>query len=160
MDEFTKRAILSAIKAEKKSHDLYYLAARHTTDPEARNFLMRLACDEFEHMSGFISIYPEGESELTPLLNESHDGNAFAYKELLEMLTQITTWDQALSIAKLEEQACIEQYSILIDAIQLPDVKGMFRKALEETEQHLESINTEYARRMNMADDAGTNSMQ
>ena len=147
MDEFTKRAILSAIKAEKKSHDLYYLAARHATDPDARGFLMKLACDEFEHMSGFISIYPEGESELTPLLDGIPDRNVLIYKELLEMVTQITTWDRALSIAKLEEEACIEQYSILVEAIQIPDVKDMFKKALDETEQHLESINIEYARR-------------
>jgi len=159
MDEFTKRAILSAIKAEKKSHDLYYLAARHATDPDVREFLMGLACDEFEHMSGFISIYPEGESELTPLLNDCPDGNVFAYKGLLEMLNQIITWDQALSIAKLEEQACIEQYSLLVEAIQSPDVKGMFRKALDETEKHLESINTEYARRICMANDSESNSM-
>jgi rubrerythrin len=160
MDEFTKRAILSAIKAEKRSHDIYYLAARHATDPDAREFLMKLACDEFEHMSGFISIYPEGESEFTPLLDRSPDGNAFIYKELLEMVTQITTWDRALSLAKMEEEACIEQYSILIEAIQLPDVKEMFKKALDETEQHLKSINFEYALRKNMANDAGYNSTQ
>jgi rubrerythrin len=58
----------------------------------------------------------------------------------------------------LEEEACIEQYSILVEAIQLPDVKEMFKKALDETEQHLESINIECARRKNIVNDAGSNS--
>jgi rubrerythrin len=57
----------------------------------------------------------------------------------------IDSWDQALSIAISEEKSCIEQYSILVDAIRVPEVHGMFKKALSETEKHLETIVAEYS---------------
>ena len=156
MDDFTRRAILSAIETEKASHDFYYLAASRATDLKSREFLMKLACEEYEHMSGFISIYPEEECEITPFPNEGYDGNAFVPQELLAKINRIDTWDQALTIAIMEEKSCIEQYSTLVDTIRMPEVHCLFKRALDESKQHLETIEAEYARYICAPNDSDT----
>jgi rubrerythrin len=155
MDEYTKRAILSAIRFEKMSHDFYLLAASKATEPETSKLLMKIAFEEFEHMAGFIRLYPD-ESEIIPLLNGVSDLKTLCYQELLTKINNIKTRKEVFAIAIKEEQSCIEQYSSIIDSVRIPEVQGLFKKALHETEQHLETMEAEYARCLGMVDDSET----
>lgn len=154
MDEYTKRAVLSAIRTEKSSHDFYLLAASKATDQETRGFLMKLACEEFEHLVGFIMLYPGGEDDFIAIHNEISDRNDLGCRELLAKIDSIDSRKEALAIAIAEEQFCIELYSAFVDTIRDPKRHAMFNKALYETRQHLETIETEYARCMGMINDS------
>lgn len=153
MNEFTKLAISNAIKTEKASHDFYRLAADKAVNPETRELFKRLACDEFEHMSGFIRLYPGGEGEYADLLRGASGCETHCRRTLLDDVGDVGDMGtrEALAIAIKEEQSCIEQYSILVDAIRDPEMHEMFCRALRETEKHLEAIESEYARSKAMA---------
>ena len=154
MDELTKAAILNAIKTEKKSYDFYYLAASQVADPESRNLLMKLADEEFEHLEGFIRLYPKGERDFTGLLDKDLEISKLCCSKLPADRSKFSSLKDALSIAIDEEKSCIELYSTFIASIRMPAVHDMFKKALVETEQHLETIEAEYAQCMGMVNDS------
>jgi rubrerythrin len=146
MDEYTKSAIKSAIRTEKFSYDFYFMAASRTTDPEIQAFLLKLASEEFEHLAGFIRLYPGDKGDLAPFVNEVAGENEAIYRDLLADPEGMDTLEKALAIAIREEQSCMEQYSTFVTTIRIPEVHGMFQKALDETEKHLAAIEAEYAR--------------
>ncbi len=150
MDEYTKKAILSAIRFEKASHDFYLLAASKATEPETRAFLMKLAREEFEHLVGFIMLYPGGERNFSVMRNDVLGSDDLGSRELLAKIDSIDSRKEALAIAVKEEQVCIELYSTFVDTIRNTKIHAMFSKALYETRQHLETIEAEYARCMGM----------
>lgn len=153
MDEYTKTAILSAIRTEKASHDFYLLAASRATVPETRNLLMKLAREEFIHLAGFIRLYPGEQSEIALLACDSNENNP-GYLDRLTTCSGLDTREKALAVAIKEERSCIELYSHYVAAIRVPEVHSMFKKALEDTEKHLETIESEYACCMGMVNES------
>lgn len=157
MDAYTKSAIESAIRIEKSSYDFYFIAASRATDPEIQALFLKHASEEFEHLAGFIRLYPGEKSELAPFVNALASENEVVYQELLADPHVIDSVEKALAVAINEERACVEQYSIFEATIRIPEVHAMFRKALDETEHHLANIEAEYACCMGRSYDAATN---
>jgi rubrerythrin len=145
MDEYTKTAILSAIRIEKTSHDFYLLAASRVADPETRELLVKLACEEFEHLVGFIRLYPGEQIDISPVVCEAVNGKDPGYWDLLAKYNGLDTREKALSLAIKEERSCVELYSTFVTTIRIPEVHNMFTRALAETEMHLSAIEAEYA---------------
>jgi rubrerythrin len=152
MDDYTKSAIVSAIRTEKASHDFYLLAASRASNGEARRMLLQLAAEEFEHLTGFIRLYPGDRGDIASLLSADETGT-IPPRDLLADCHGIDTLEKALAIAIQEEQACAEQYSAFVATIRIPEVHDMFKRALDETERHLATIEAEYASRMGMVND-------
>lgn len=157
MNDFTKSALLNAIKTEKESHAFYLLAANRVKDPAAKQLLMNLANEEYEHLSAFMSVYPETVSETTCLFNDLSIGNSQGKWKILSMNRNVDNRKEVLNIALKEEQSCIDLYSTFVETIKAPEVHSIFAKALDQTKQHLETIEAEYARSMAMVDDSEMN---
>lgn len=145
MDEFTKKAILNAVRIEKTSYDFYLLQAARTENPETYRLLMKLAGDEFEHLTGFLRLYPGNGSELVAYLHGNPDARSGGPDLWMQIPVPVSR-EEALTIAINEEQACVDLYTTFVDSIRLPEVHAMFTKALNETRQHLETIKAEYDR--------------
>jgi rubrerythrin len=157
MNEFTKIAILNAIKIEKASYDLYRLAANSAIQSETVELFNNLASEEFEHMVGFIDLYPGDKSEITSLINGISIRSKLNLSDLQTIRNCSDYRKQVLSIAMKEEQFCIDLYTTCISLIHIPEVNNVFKKALEETKQHFDTIEAEYACSMGMVNDSDIN---
>lgn len=146
MDEITKKAILNAIRIEKTSYDFYLIQAGRTVNPETYRFFIKLAGDEFIHLTGFLRLYPGDGSELAAYLQGDPDTSSGGSSDLWMQIPVPVSLEEALTIAINEEQACIDLYATFVESLRLPEVHAMFTKALDETRQHLETIKTEYDR--------------
>jgi rubrerythrin len=158
MNDFTMNAIASAIKTEKESHDFYLLAANRVKDPDAKKLLKNLAEEEFEHLTGFLSLYPGDAPKTSSFTIDDLNvyGNGGKWK-ILSMDRRVDNRQEVLNIAIKEEQSCIDLYSVYVETIKAPEVRRIFEQALEQTRQHLETIEAEYARCMAMVDDSEMN---
>jgi rubrerythrin len=154
MNEFTKLAILNAIKIEKASYDFYRLAAACAKDAETTTLLNNLASEEFEHLVGFVKLYPGAKSDITSLTSGISGSFNINPSEHQNLHNNLDNREMVLSIAMKEERSCIELYSTYVATIRDQEVHDMFKKALDETKNHLDTIDAEYAFCMGMVNDA------
>lgn len=146
MDEGTKIAVSSAIRTEKASYNFYRRAAAQATDLKTRDFFVKLASEEYEHMTGFIRLHPEGERAFAHLLDGGAKSRAPHCMDVSGEIDNVGILEKALAIAIQEEKSCIDLYSGLVGAIRNPEMHRMFSKALDETHNHLQLIEAEYVR--------------
>jgi rubrerythrin len=77
---------------------------------------------------------------------------------LLEKAIDEETHEQkALEIALKEEKACIEQYTVLVQDIINPLVRGIFSRVINETQNHYDMIEEEYRHVMAMVHESDQN---
>ena len=151
--EYTaQEALKLAIQAEKGSMDFYRRAASVTRNPRAKRVFDLLANEEVGHLKSFFDLYKGGEfgNDLKLFILSPPDKRNSNYQMLEKAIDGETHEQKALEIALKEERTCIEQYSILVQDIVDPLVRGIFMRVIKETQKHYDMIEEEYRHVMTM----------
>lgn len=151
--EYTaQEALKLAIQAEKGSMDFYRRAASVTRNQRAKKVFDLLANEEVGHLKSFFELYRGGEfgGDLKMYIASPPDRKNSNYQTLEKAIDGDTHEQKALEIALKEERTCIEQYSILVQDIVDPLVRGIFMRVIKETQKHYDMIEEEYRHVMTM----------
>jgi rubrerythrin len=151
--EYTvQEALKLAIQAEKGSMDFYRRASSVTRNLRAKKVFELLANEEVGHLKSFFDLYKGGEfgDDLKMFVSSPPDRKNLNYQTLEKAIDGNTHEQQALEIALKEERTCIEQYSILVQDIVDPLVRGIFMRVITETQRHYDMIEEEYRHVMTM----------
>ena len=151
-DPMQLAAIVTAINIENRTLGFYRAVTSRVNDSSTRRIFTLLADEEAEHLESFCHLYQGDKSELVDILNRNNVHADSYYSSLLDSIDSTTTEKDALRIALKEEQACIEWYSVFVDAIHAPHVRDVFVRILNESNKHGEIIGDEYMRIMRMVD--------
>jgi rubrerythrin len=145
-------ALKLAIQAEKGSMDFYRRAASVTMNQRAKKIFDLLANEEVGHLKLFFDLYKGGEfgEDLKTFISSPPDRKNSNYQTLEKAIDGDTHEQKALEIALKEERTCIEQYSILVQDIVDPLVRGIFMRVIKETQKHYDMIEEEYRHVMTM----------
>jgi rubrerythrin len=79
------------------------------------------------------------------------------FQKLEKAIDEDTHEQKALEIALKEEQSCIEQYTMLLQDIIDPLVRGIFMRVINETQKHYDLIVEEYRHVMTMVHESDQN---
>ncbi|HTP67121.1 MAG TPA: ferritin family protein [Geobacteraceae bacterium] len=151
--EYTvQEALKLAIRAEKGSMDFYRRAAAVTRNQRAKRVFELLANEEVGHLKSFYDLYKGGElgGDLKEYMAFPPDRKNVSFHTLEKAIDEETHEQKALEIALKEEKGCIDQYSILVQDIVDPLVRGIFMRILKETQKHYDMIEEEYRHVMTM----------
>jgi erythrin-vacuolar iron transport family protein len=151
--EYTaEEALKLAIQAEKGSMDFYRRAATVTRNQRAKKVFDLLANEEVGHLKSFFDLYRGEEfgGDLQTYMASPPDRRNTNYQSLEKAIDEETQEQKALEIALKEENTCIEQYSILVQDIVDPLVRGIFMRVIKETQKHYDMIEEEYRHVMTM----------
>ncbi|HEY4745795.1 MAG TPA: ferritin family protein [Desulfuromonadaceae bacterium] len=153
MRSLLRVALHTAALFEKQSFDFYLRAADLVENSRAKQMFKLLASEELAHMQEFCRLYHQhGFGDLSGLADLPADLDTTTFRNLLTAVTAGTLEREALEISLREEQACIDNYSELIRALNEPDARRVFEHALRETRVHLDIIRDEYMRLTRLAD--------
>ncbi len=158
--EYTvQEALKLAIQAEKGSMDFYRRAASVTRNKRAKQVFELLANEEVGHLKAFYDLYRGGEfgSDLKDYMAFPPDKKSVSYQTLEKAIDEATHEQKALEIALKEEKSCIDQYSVLIQDIVDPLVRGIFARVIKETQKHYDMIEEEYRHVMTMVHESDQN---
>ncbi|HEY5974485.1 MAG TPA: ferritin family protein [Geobacteraceae bacterium] len=148
-----QEALKLAVQAEKDSMDFYRRASSATKNERARKVFDLLANEEVGHLKSFFEHYKGSEfGDLKSFMETPPNTNNPTYMKLEKAISEETHEQQALEIALKEEQACIEQYSVLVKDIIDPLVRSIFERVIKETQGHYDMIEDEYMHVMKMVD--------
>ncbi len=147
-----QEALKLAIRAEKGSMDFYRRAAAVTRNQRAKLVFELLANEEVGHLKSFYDLYKGGEfgSDLKTYMASPPDKKSATYQTLQKAIDEDIHEQKALEIALKEERNCIDQYSILVQDIVDPLVRGIFMRVIRETQKHYDMIEEEYRHVMTM----------
>jgi rubrerythrin len=146
MQSIQLAAIVTAINIENRSLGFYHAVTLKIRGINTRQIFEQLAKDASEHLQLLCNLYDGNKEELVKVLNEKNLYSNPYYCALLKSIDGDTTEIDALSIACDEKQACIECYTVFLDAIREPVIHDMFLKMIEKHRIQYELINKEYAR--------------
>ncbi|HEX2769315.1 MAG TPA: ferritin family protein [Geobacteraceae bacterium] len=158
--EYTQQEALKlAIQAEKGSMDFYRRAATVTRNKQAKKVFDLLANEEVGHLKSFFDLYKGGEfgSDLKAYMACPPDRKNATLQMLEKAIDEETHEQKALEIALKEEKACIEQYTVLVQDIVDPLVRGIFSRVIDETQKHYDIIEEEYRHVMTMVHESDQN---
>ncbi len=158
--EYTvQEALRLAIQAEKGSMDFYRRAAAAVRNVRARQVFELLANEEVGHLKSFYELYKGKEfgSDLKAYMAFPPDKKSASYQTLEKAIDEETHEQKALEIALKEEKNCIEQYSLLVQDIIDPLVRGIFNRIIKETQKHYDMIEEEYRHVMTMVHESDQN---
>ncbi len=158
--EYTvQEALRLAIQAEKGSMDFYRRAASVTKNERAKRVFELLANEEVGHLKAFYELYKGGEfgGGLKEYMAFPPDKKNLSYQTLEKAIDEDTHEQKALEIALREEKGCIEQYSLLVQDIIDPLVRGIFSRVIKETQKHYDMIEEEYRHVMTMVHESDQN---
>lgn len=144
-------AIRVAVETEKELMDFYRRAAEITQDPGGKKVFETLANDEREHAKHFFNLYT-GDSLGT--FEQFIDGPGKAHSAMMRDLEKLLSSDvkerEAMAIALREEQELEKKLRLMASRIVDPRVRRVFDRMAEETRQHYDVIESEYAHLMGM----------
>ena len=158
--EFTQQEALKlAIQTEKDSMDFYRRAAAVTRNQRAKKVFDLLANEEAGHLKSFFDLYKGREfgSDLNSYMASPPDRMNATLQMLEKAIDEETHEQKALEIALREEKACIEQYTVLVQDIVDPLVRGIFSRVINETQNHYDMIEEEYRHVMAMVHESDQN---
>jgi rubrerythrin len=158
--EYTAHEALKlAILAEKGSMDFYRRAASVTRNTRAKKVFDLLANEEVGHLKSFFDLYKGGEfgSDLKTYMETPPDMKNATFQKLEKAIDENTHEQKALEIALKEEQTCIEQYTMLLQDIIDPLVRGIFSRVINKTQKHYDLIAEEYRHVMTMVHESDQN---
>ncbi|HTY20527.1 MAG TPA: ferritin family protein [Geobacteraceae bacterium] len=158
--EYTvQEALKLAIQAEKDSMDFYRRAAAATRNMRAKNVFSLLANEEVGHVKAFFDLYKGGDfgRDVKVFLETPPDMRNATFQKLEKAIDQNTHEQKALEIALKEEKSCIEQYTMLLQDIIDPLVRGIFSRVIKETQKHYDMIEEEYRHVMTMVHESDQN---
>lgn len=146
-----EEALKLAIQAEKDSMDFYRRAAEVTKNERAQKVFTLLANEEVGHLKAFFDHYKGGEfGDLQTYMASPPNRDNPTYRALERAIDEETHEQKALEIALKEEQACIDQYTVMAQDIIDPLVRTIFERVVKETRNHYDLIESEYAHIMTM----------
>jgi rubrerythrin len=158
--EYTQQEALKlAIQAEKDSMDFYRRAASVTRNQRAKKVFDLLANEEVGHLKSFFDLYKGREfgSDLNTYMASPPDRKNATLQLLEKAIDEETHEQKALEIALKEEKACIEHYTVLVQDIIDPLVRGIFSRVINETQKHYDMIEEEYRHIMTMVHESDQN---
>ena len=153
MEQFMVEALRTAILTEKKSHDFYKYAAQLVSNSRVRDLFDFLAKEEVVHLQAFYEIFPENcHGDIQSLMKQPINLDNPIYQALMDEVDIDTRERQALEISLREERACIDNYTIMVGCFREPQMRGVFKMALNDTYKHYKIIQKEYMRAMWMVE--------
>jgi rubrerythrin len=158
--EYTQQEALKlAVQAEKDSMDFYRRAASVTRNQRAKKVFDLLANEEVGHLKSFFDLYKGREfgSDLKTYMASPPDRKNATLQLLEKAIDEETHEQKALEIALKEEKACIEHYTVLVQDIVDPLVRGIFSRVINETQKHYDMIEEEYRHIMTMVHESDQN---
>ena len=154
MESIHRKAIATAIALENRNLSYCRAVMSKVTDSGTRRVFELLAAAEAEHLGSLCRLYPGCADELNSILNMDNMHADQYYCLLLASICGDSPEFDTLRIARKEEQACIELYSVFVDIFWEPHVRDVFARILNETRTQVEMIREECTRLMKVA--AGT----
>jgi rubrerythrin len=158
--EYTvNEALRLAIQAEKDSMDFYRRASTVTGNQRAKRVFELLANEEVGHLKAFFDLYKGGEfgDDLKKYMETPPDMRNATFHQLEKAIDENTHEQKALEIALKEEKSCIEQYTVMVQDIIDPLVRGIFTRVIKETQKHYDMIEEEYRHVMAMVHESDQN---
>lgn len=147
-------AIHEAIQTEKDVMDFYNKAAEITKNERAKKVFLTLAAEEREHASNFFHLYTGAElgSFEDFMASPPRDVSAML-SQLLQALDEAASERKAMELALAEEENLAKNLRATAALIVDPAVRGVFEKMAQETDDHYQIIEAEYAFMMGMVHD-------
>lgn len=148
-----EQAILESIQTEKNAMDFYLQAAGHMKDPDAIRTFEVLAREERTHAKHFFDSY-RGDliGDFETFINRPPAVDSLWLIDLDEELAGEFNERKAMLLAMKKEQELEKSLRDTAARMKDPDVKAVFEKNADETRNHYEVIEAEYARLMAMVD--------
>lgn len=146
-----EEAIRIAIETEKELMDFYQRAAEITKDPSGKKVFSTLAEDEREHVRHFFNLY-NGEmlGTFDDFISKPGNTQSAMMHDLEKLLDCDIKERKAMEIALREEQDLEKSLRLTASRIVDPMVRSVFERMANETHQHYEVIESEYAHLMGM----------
>lgn len=146
-----QEALKRSIQTEKNARDFYRLAAKHMKNDRARKTFDLLAREEQDHARMFYDLY-EGEDipdfEAFMAVDPDRDSD---WLTAFERLTMEDLNDrQAMELALEKERKLADSLRKMAERIADEEVRQVFLKNAESTEQHFALIESEFAHLMGM----------
>ena len=151
-------AIVNAIIIENRSLKMHLALLAKVNDVRSKLVLELLAVDGAGQLESFCNLFADNEDEL---INTLIDNSIYADPYCCSLFDSVDGGSaeiDALLIALREEQICIRRYSECVETIQVPHIRDVFVRILNETHKHCEMILEEYMRLMNMVAGTGPDS--
>jgi len=146
-----QEAIREAIQTEKDVMDFYLRAAEITRNKRAAKVFTTLAGEEREHAGNFFHLYSGedlGNFEAF-MATPARDASTMLHN-LRKALDENVHERRAMEIALAEEQDLAKNLRATAERIVDPAVRALFTRMAEETDQHYQIIESEYAHLMGM----------
>lgn len=151
-------AIRHAIETEKELMDFYLRAAALTKDPGGKKVFETLAAEEREHARDFFSIYQGGAlGTFEQYIDSPGKSQSAMMHDLEKMIGSDLKETHAMEIALREEQDVEKNLRFTASRIVDPMVRNIFNRMADETRQHYDVIESEYARMMGMVHETDIN---
>ncbi len=153
-----QEALKLAIETEKNVRDFYLRAADVTNDPQGKKVFSLLAGEEHEHASHFFPLYKGSDlGSFDEFMARPAKADTAMLKSLQKALDENVHERKAMEIALKEEEDLEKNLRMTAARIIDPAVRGVFEKMAEETRNHYELIESEYARLMGMVHETDIN---
>ena len=146
-----QEAVKRSIQTEKNARDFYRLAARHMTNERARKTFDLLAREEYDHARMFYDLY-EGDDipDFEAFMAVDPDLDADWLTDLERMTMEGLNDRQAMELALEKERKLADALREMAERIDSEEVRNVFLKNAESTEQHFALIESEFAHLMGM----------
>jgi rubrerythrin len=150
MESIHQKAIVTAITIETRSLNYCRAVMSMVINTTTRRLFELLSHKEAEHVGSLCHLYTGSADELATILNTSSMYDDPYCLSLLKSIEGGFQEYEALRIARREEQACIELYSVFVDIFREPHVRDVFVRILNEANNNVGMITEEYERLMNV----------
>lgn len=146
-----QQAVKRSILVEKCARDFYRLGASHMRDARARKTFELLAAEELEHARELYELYegkdiPDFDAFMSVDPKSDFDWLNVAEKAMMAQFDERHALELALNRADAREKALRE----MADKIEDPAARAIVLRNAEETHQHYELMESEYAHLMGM----------
>jgi rubrerythrin len=146
-----QEAIKLAIHAKKDLVDFYQKAAEITKNPEGKRVFELLANEVKENTKRFFDYYKsEGLGSFEEFMAMPPHPESAMLVELQKALDENIHERKAREIALREEEDLEKNFHLIASKVVDPMVRKVFERVAEETHNHYEMIESEYARTMGM----------
>ncbi|PLX84835.1 MAG: ferritin [Desulfuromonas sp.] len=146
-----QEALKLAIETEKNVMDFYKRAAEITRDERGKKVFTQLAKEEQEHAGHFFPLYQGADlGSFEDFMATAPQLDSAMLVELEKSLDENVQERKAMEIALREEEELEKNLRLTASKIADTAVRAVFEKMAEETRQHYQIIESEYARLMGM----------
>ncbi len=146
-----QEAIRLAIQTEKNVMDFYKRAAAITNNPRGKKVFELLSKEERDHAGHFFHLY-QGQDlgSFDEFMARPPQPDSVMLHELAKAIDAQVGERKAMEIALREEQDLEKNLRLTASHIIDPSVRTVFERMAQETHDHYEIIESEYARLMGM----------